>query len=92
MFYTCSLIDCYFHSSLKNGDRIFYLPNLKGVGNRLQVFSGLYVLSYHYRIPIVSKITLLDAQYLVPLSAGWDQVWNIKQSFPNQIIYISDDG
>ena len=62
MFYTCRSIDCWFDSSLKNGGRIFYLPNLKGVGNRLQIFSGLYVLSYHYRIPIVSKITLLDTQ------------------------------
>ena len=48
-----------------------------------------YRIIFGYLSLVISFLTL---SLIVPLSAGWHQVWNIKQSFPNQIIYIPDEG
>ena len=35
-------------------DKYFVLPNIKGLSNRLQLFSGIYIISSIYQIPIIS--------------------------------------
>ena len=37
------------------GDKYFVLPNLKGMSNRLQLFSGLYIISCIHKIPIICE-------------------------------------
>lgn len=51
------LFECYYclYSSLEKRKKVFYFPNLKGVCNRLQIFSGLYVLSVYFSIPVISE-------------------------------------
>lgn len=51
------LFECYYclYSRLEKRKKVFYFPNLKGVCNRLQIFSGLYVLSAYFSIPVISE-------------------------------------
>ena len=67
------------------------LPNYKGLGNRLQLFSGLYFLSIRHRIPIISTFSNWYSD-LVPQSALWHKVWTIRQNYTGQIVYVPDEG
>ena len=71
--------------------RMILLPNYKGLGNRLHLFSGLYFLSIRHRIPIISTFSNWCSN-LVPQSALWHKVWTIRQNYTGQIVYVPDEG
>ena len=51
----CIIHDCsILMHRVSSNQRLILLPNYKGLGNRLQLFSGLYFLSIRHRIPIIS--------------------------------------
>ena len=61
--------------------RYFVIPNVKGLCNRLQLFAGLYILSSYFRIPII-----------LSSSMEWSKYWNLRESFPGQLIELPDRG
>ena len=71
--------------------QLILLPNYKGLGNRLQLFSGLYFVSIKHKIPIISNIQCLKYS-IVPYSAVWHKVWSIRQNYTGQIVYVPDEG
>ena len=61
--------------------RYFIIPNVKGLCNRLQLFAGLYILSSYFHIPII-----------LSSSMEWSRYWNLRESFPGQLIELPDRG
>lgn len=61
--------------------RYFVIPNIKGLCNRLQIFTGVYILSSYYHIPVIISKSML-----------WRELWNLKEMFPGQFIEIPDSG
>ena len=61
--------------------RYFVIPNVKGLCNRLQLFAGLYILSSYFHIPII-----------LSSSMEWSRYWNLRESFPGQLIELPDRG
>ena len=61
--------------------RYFVIPNVKGLCNRFQLFAGLYILSSYFHIPII-----------LSSSMEWSKYWNLRESFPGQLIELPDRG